>query len=98
MLSPVSPPGESQNPNVVWGAPAQACSIIMAVDTAEEAEPKATQLGRGRTGGKVKVLVTGLGPILSDPMGCSPAGSSVHGILQERMVEWVAISFSRGSS
>ena len=31
-------------------------------------------------------------------MDCSPPGSSVHGILQARMLEWVAISFSRGSS
>ena len=31
-------------------------------------------------------------------MGCSPAGSSVHGILQARIIEWFAISFSRGSS
>ena len=35
---------------------------------------------------------------LSDPMDCSPPGSSVHGILQARVLEWVAISFSRGSS
>ena len=33
-----------------------------------------------------------------DPMDCSLPGSSVHGILQARIVEWVAISFSRGSS
>ena len=33
-----------------------------------------------------------------DPMDCSLSGSSVHGILQTRMLEWVAISFSRGSS
>ena len=30
--------------------------------------------------------------------GCSPPGSSIHGILQARVLEWVAISFSRGSS
>ena len=34
---------------------------------------------------------------LCDPMDCSPSGSSVHGILQARILEWVAISFSRGS-
>ena len=33
-----------------------------------------------------------------DPMDCSPPGSFVHGILQARILEWVAISFSRGSS
>jgi len=35
---------------------------------------------------------------LYDPTDCSPPGSSVHGILQERILEWVAIPFSRGSS
>ena len=33
-----------------------------------------------------------------DPMDCSSPGSSVHGILQARILEWVAIFFSRGSS
>ena len=37
-------------------------------------------------------------PTLCDPMDCSPEGSSVHGVLQARILEWVAISFSRGSS
>ena len=36
--------------------------------------------------------------ILWDPMDCSPSGSSVHGIFQARVLEWIAISFSRGSS
>ena len=35
---------------------------------------------------------------LCDPMDCSPPGSSVHGIPQSRLLEWVAISFSKGSS
>ena len=37
-------------------------------------------------------------PTLGNPMDCSPPGSSVHEILQTRILEWVAISFSRGSS
>ena len=37
-------------------------------------------------------------PTLSDTMDCSPPGSSVHGILQARILEWVAIPFSRGTS
>ena len=37
-------------------------------------------------------------PPLCDPMDGSPPGSSVHGISQARRLEWVAISFSRGSS
>ena len=35
-------------------------------------------------------------PILCDPMDCSPPGSSVHGVLQARILVWVAIPFSRG--
>ena len=35
---------------------------------------------------------------LCDPRDCSPSNSSVHGIFQARTLEWVAISFSRGSS
>ena len=35
---------------------------------------------------------------LWDPMECSPPGSSVHGTLQARILEWVAVSSSRGSS
>ena len=37
-------------------------------------------------------------PTLCDPVDCSSPGSSVHGILQARILEWVAISFSRGIS
>ena len=37
-------------------------------------------------------------PTLCDHMDCSPPGSSVHGILQVRILEWVAFSFSGGSS
>ena len=37
-------------------------------------------------------------PTLWDPMDCSPSGSAIHGILQARVLEWVAISFSRSSS
>ena len=37
-------------------------------------------------------------PTLCDPMDCSPPGSSVHGILLVRILEWVAISFCGGSS
>ena len=39
-------------------------------------------------------VVTQLCPTLCDPLDCSPPGSSVHGILQARILEWVAISFS----
>ena len=47
---------------------------------------------------KVKVLVTQSCLTLGDPLNCSPPGSSVHGILQARILEWVAIPFSMVSS
>ena len=47
---------------------------------------------------EVKVLVAQLCPTLCEPMDYSPPGSSVLGILQARILEWVAIPFSRGSS
>ena len=37
-------------------------------------------------------------PTLCDPVDCSLPGSSVYEIFQARVLEWVAISFSRGSS
>ena len=46
----------------------------------------------------LKALVAQSCSTLCDPMNCSPPGSSVHGILQARILEWVAIPFSRGSS
>ena len=42
----------------------------------------------------VVCLVTQSCPTLSDPMDCSPPGSSVHGIFQARVLEWVATAFS----
>ena len=47
---------------------------------------------------KVEVLAAQSFPTLCNPMDCSPPSSSVHGILQARMMEWVAIFFCRGSS
>ena len=47
---------------------------------------------------KVNVLVAQSCLTFCDPTDCSLPGSSVHGISQARILEWVAISFSRGSS
>ena len=47
---------------------------------------------------KVKMLVAQSCLILCNPMDCNLPGSSVHGILQARILEWVMIPFSRGSS
>ena len=46
----------------------------------------------------VCVLIAQSCPTLCDPMSYSPPGSSVHGIFQTRILEWVAISISMGSS
>ena len=46
----------------------------------------------------VLCLVTQLCLILCDPMDCSPPGSSVYAVFQARILEWIGISFSRGSS
>ena len=45
---------------------------------------------------KVKVSVTQTCPAFCDPVDCSSPASSVHGILQARILEWVAIPFARG--
>ena len=44
------------------------------------------------------VLVAQWCPTLCNPMYYSPPSTSVHGIVQTRILEWVAIAFSRGSS
>ena len=47
---------------------------------------------------RVQALKAQLCPTLCDPIDCSLPGFSVHGISQVRLLEWIAISFSRGSS
>ena len=47
--------------------------------------------------GEVKVFVTQLCPTLCELVDCSPRGSSAHGILQARILEWVAIPFFQES-
>ena len=58
---------------------------------------------KGRLGCQLKVQVMHaqslqLCPTLCSPMDHSPPGSSVHGVLQARILEWIVISYSRGSS
>ena len=58
----------------------------------------------GLPGGEIQMvsrlneLVIQLYSTLCDPVEYSPSGSSVHGILRARILEWIAISFSKGSS
>ena len=46
----------------------------------------------------VNVLVAQSCPTLCDPMDCSLPGFSVHGIFQARILEWIAIPISKGTS
>ena len=55
-------------------------------------------LGRKAMTNLVKVLAAQLCTTLCNPVDCRPPGSSVHGILSARILEWVPIPFSRGSS
>ena len=45
--------------------------------------------------GKRKVLVSQSCPTVCDPIDCSPPGSSVHGVSQARILEWITISISK---
>ena len=81
-------------------------NITTKQEVLEESDPQRQEVYDGARGwgeemGKVvvvKVLVAQLCPTLCNPMDCSLPGSSVHGILQARILGWVAIPFSRGSS
>ena len=54
--------------------------------------------GKWAADGSKKSEVAQSWPTLCDPVDCSPPGFSIHGIFQAWVLEWVAISFSRGSS
>ena len=60
-------------------------------------EPGATVHGVAKVGHS-EVKAAQSCPTLCDPMDCSLPGSSVLGILQARLLGWVAVPFSRGSS
>ena len=76
-------------------------SSILARRTPWTEEPGGLQsIGSKELDMKVKSEseVTQLCPTLWNPMNHSPPGPFVHGIFQARVLEWIAISFSRGSS
>ena len=71
--------------------------------SSEEGRPGVDQVGAGsvRVPGVTECVCAKslqLCLTLCTPMDCSPPGSSVHGILQARVLEWGAVSSSRGSS
>ena len=74
-----------------WGR----ASILLVMPNAADVAPDSLGLG---CSGPLQNEVAQSCPTLCDPMDCSPSRSSLHGILQARVLEWVAISFFRGSS
>ena len=81
-------------------------STTLAVTCQVMANPRASELGHSSTL-QTEVLFPHAcmhakslqsGPDLCDPMDCSPPGSLVHGIFQARILEWVAMPSSGGSS
>ena len=84
---PSPPPGDLPDPGTEPVTPASP-ALTGRFFTAEP--PGSPQLGLSKAAQSC--------PTLCDPTDCSPPGSSVRGIFQARVLEWVAISFSRGSS
>ena len=76
----------------------QLLAIFTSPDPPEGRRESLTKCLQWRSLWKVKVLVAQSCPAPCNSMDCRPSGSSIHGILQARILEWVAISFSRGSS
>ena len=77
----------------VPNGPADICPTLRVCDLGQEASSPSASVSS--TVKEVKVLVVQSCLTLCEPVDCSPPGSSVHGILQARILEWVAISFSR---
>ena len=81
-----------------------ALSVLMCLDKKENKLEDVLKHGDGQINRPFNfplvspvVLIAQSCPTLCDHMDCSPPGSSVHGILQARILERVAIPFSRGS-
>ena len=72
--------------------------LLAALGWKQDTDPKEAAESRDVCSLMRTCSVTQLCPALCDPMDCSPPGSSVHGILQARILEWVAMSSSKGSS
>ena len=88
--APPGPPGLCPAPG---SGPALASALRLMLPRAQSSLDAG--LSRGQS---VKALVAPSCPSLCDPVDCSPLDSSVHGILQARILEWGAIPLSRGSS
>ena len=84
-----------------WGEKNQLSSVApstLAPNSLTSTQPLTMPKHWGQSGTSSEVLVTQLCSSLCDPVDCGLPGASVHGILQARILEWFAISSSRGSS
>ena len=86
---PFPSPGYLHHPEI--GLPVEPTSPTLA-DGVFTAEPT------GKTNSCVRAKLLQSYLILCDPMDSTPPGSTVHGIFQARILEWVAVPSSRGSS
>ena len=77
-----------------WKMPRESSSWCVCVCVCVRACACVCECPRAHTPAKLLQLC----PTLCYPMDCSPPGSSVHGILQARILEWVAMTSFRGSS
>ena len=86
-----------------WGNPQMLLGCCLRRGWQEDRNPRSCKGSKERLKGLPKIesvqfsLVTQSCLTLCDPMDCSLPGFSVHGIFQARILEWAAISFSRGS-
>ena len=87
-------PGDLPNPGMEPGPPALEADALTSEPPGKIIDTRDANKAAEAT---KSVLVAQLCPTLCDPMDCSPQGSSVHGILQARILEWVAMPFSKGS-
>ena len=86
---------------VCFASPAKIQELYIHLIKSFSAENRECSVAGNQEGGLysnwyyVLCLVTQSCPTLCDPMNYSPLGSSVHGILQARTLEWVAMPFTR---
>ena len=91
---PLPSPGDLPDPGTVPASPAlQAVSYIAGRFFTNGATWEAPFIPACLCAKSLQLCLT-----LCNPMDCSPSGSSVHGTSQARILEWVAISYFRGSS
>ena len=92
----------SEFPSLIWVSPRQRCIALPCPSVPGPRVPLANLMDKldpqTQLSSLVKLLIAQSCLTLFDPLDYSPPGFSLHGILQARILEWVVIPFSRGSS